>query len=175
MTKSIVALLALFTLAGCASHREIEDSRMEPRISVVTLGVSDLQRSYHFYKDGLGFPTKMTPDNGIVLFTTSAGPGFMLYPYAKLARDARFSDRDNAVPPGVFPGFTLGHCVRRKEQVDAVIAQAEKAGATIVKKPAATSWGGYSGYFRDPDGYSWEVLYAANLKFKPDGSVIVDQ
>jgi catechol 2,3-dioxygenase-like lactoylglutathione lyase family enzyme len=147
---------------------------MEPRISVITLGVSDLERSYHFYKDGLGFPTKMSPDGGIVLFGTTTGTRLMLYPYSKLARDAEFKGSSNAISAATFPGFTLGHCVRSKDEVDAVLAQAEKAGAVISKKPVTASWGGYSGYFRDPDGYSWEVLYSDKLKFKRDGSVVVD-
>jgi catechol 2,3-dioxygenase-like lactoylglutathione lyase family enzyme len=174
MTKTLVAFCVGLTLTGCVTHPKTGSSRMEPRISVITLGVSDLQRSYHFYKDGLGFPTKMSPDGGIVLFGTTTGTRLMLYPYAKLGQDAAFKSSGNAVPAGTFPGFTLGHCVRSKGEVDAVLAQAEKAGGVIAKKPVTASWGGYSGYFRDPDGYSWEVLYSDNLKFNPDGSVVVD-
>jgi catechol 2,3-dioxygenase-like lactoylglutathione lyase family enzyme len=176
MTKTIIALFASLTLTGCMSPQQnTSGSVMEPRINAITLGVSDLQRSYHFYKDGLGFPTKMSPDGGIILFNMSTGTGLMLYPYSKLAKDAAFHDSSDAIPAGTFPGFTFGYCVRQKEQVDAVLAQVEKAGGVISKKPATTSWGGYSGYFRDPDGYSWEVLYSSNLKFKSDGSVIVEQ
>jgi len=174
MLKTIVALCVSVALTGCVTHPKVQGSKMEPRISVITLGVSDLQRSYHFYKDGLGFPTTMSPDGGIVLFATSTGTRLMLYPYAKLAQDAAFQGSGNAIPAGTFPGFTLGHCVRHRAEVDAVLAQAEKAGGMIAKRPVVASWGGYSGYFRDPDGYSWEVLYSDNLKFKPDGSVIVD-
>jgi catechol 2,3-dioxygenase-like lactoylglutathione lyase family enzyme len=175
MTKVIILMCISLVLNGCmSSHPQTDAFKMEPRISVITLGVSDLRRSYHFYKDGLGFPTKMTPDGGIVLFDTTTGTRLMLYPYAKLAGDATFKDPANAIPKGTFPGFTLGHCVRQKEQVDAVLAQAERAGGIISKKPATASWGGYSGYFQDPDGYSWEVLYSNNLKSKSDGSVIVE-
>ena len=146
---------------------------MEPRISVITLGVSDLRRSFHFYKDGLGFPTKMTPDGGIVLFATS-GTRLFLYSYTKLAEDVGQKVSPGENMKGKFPGFSFGHCVRKREDVDVILSQAEKAGGTIVKSAKATSWGGYSGYFADPDGYLWEVAYADQWKFNPDGSVVVE-
>jgi catechol 2,3-dioxygenase-like lactoylglutathione lyase family enzyme len=145
---------------------------MEPRISIITLGVSDLQRSFRFYKDGLGFPTTMTPDGGIVLFATS-GTRLFLYPYKKLAEDVWGSSR-NEKSRDAFPGFTFGHCTRKKEDVDAILSQAEKGGGKIVKPATTVSWGGYSGYFADPDGYLWEVAYADQWKFNPDGSVVVE-
>ena len=165
----------MFCCIGCAvpkTHNQ-KTMTMEPRISVITLGVSDLQRSFHFYKDGLGFPTKMTPDGGIVLFATS-GTRLFLYPYGKLAEDVepRLSQDDRRRE--TFPGFSLGHCTRKREDVDAILSQAEKAGGRIVKAAKATSWGGYSGYFADPDGYLWEVAYADQWKFNPDGSVVVE-
>jgi catechol 2,3-dioxygenase-like lactoylglutathione lyase family enzyme len=171
----LFAAVLTFCCVGCAGP-EIHDQRtvkMEPRISVVTLGVSDLQRSFHFYKDGLGFSTKMTPSGGIVLFATS-GTRLFLYPYGKLAEDIspKFSQDDCS--RGEFHGFTLGHCTRKKEDVDAVLLQAEKAGGKIVKPATVASWGGYSGYFADPDGYLWEVAYADQWKFNPDGSVVVE-
>jgi len=146
---------------------------MEPRISVITLGVSDLGRSFHFYKDGLGFPTKMTPDGGIVLFATS-GTRLFLYPYEKLAKDVG-EPFQNDKSRTAFPGFTFGHCTRKKEDVDAILLQAKRAGGRIVKPATAATWGGYSGYFSDPDGYLWEVAYADQWKFNPDGSVVVEQ
>ena len=141
---------------------------MEPRISSITLGVSDLQRAFHFYKDGLGFPTKMTPDGGIILFTTK-GTALMLYPKDKLAEDGGLKPSQNG--QGESHGFTLGYCARKKEDVDAILAKAEKAGATITKPAQKRSWGGYSGNFADPDGNLWEVLYSHTLKFNSDGSV----
>jgi len=90
---------------------------MEPRISVVTLGVADLERSYQFYKEGLGFPTKMTPDGGIVLFATS-GSRMFLYPYTKLAQDVGIEAKCPADAGPRFAGVTFGHCVRKKELVD---------------------------------------------------------
>lgn len=165
-----------FCCVGCSELKTAKEKEaaMEPRISSVTLGVADLQRSFHFYKDGLGFPTKTTPDGGIVLFATK-GTALMLYPYEKLAPDTglKVSSKENNAEN--FPGFTFGHCVREKEEVDAILTQAEKAGGRIVKPAQKTSWGGYSGYFADPDGFLWEVLYSDQLKFNPDGSVKVGE
>jgi uncharacterized protein len=169
------ATLALYC-SGCYGLKtnNEEKTKMEPRISVVTLGVSDLQRSFIFYKEGLGFPTKMTPDGGIVLFATS-GTRLILYPYDKLAEDTRMKVSQDENRKDKFPGFTFGHCVRKKEYVDAILSQAAKAGGRIVKSAKDTSWGGYSGYFADPDGYLWEVAYSDQWKFNPDGSVVVKQ
>jgi catechol 2,3-dioxygenase-like lactoylglutathione lyase family enzyme len=169
------AAALVFCCIGCAGTK-IQNQKamtMEPRISVITLGVSDLGRSFHFYKDGLGFPTKMTPDGGIVLFATS-GTRLFLYPYEKLAKDIG-EPSQNDKSRAVFPGFTFGHCTRKKEDVDAILSQAKKAGGTIVKPATTAAWGGYSGYFSDPDGYLWEVAYADQWKFNPDGSVMVEQ
>ena len=170
------AAIATFCCSGCASTKTHNQKTMtmEPRISLVTLGISDLKRSFHFYKDGLGFPTKMTPDGGIVLFATS-GTRLFLYPYGKLAQDVGLKVSPNENMKGKFPGFTFGHCVRKREDVDVILSQAEKAGGTIVKSAKETSWGGYSGYFADPDGYLWEVAYSDQWKFNPDGSVVVEE
>jgi catechol 2,3-dioxygenase-like lactoylglutathione lyase family enzyme len=179
-SKSFSAILFVAAVVFCSTADAAppatanSDSPMEPRISAVTLGVSDLDASYRFYKEGLGFHTKMTPDGGIILFATS-GTRLMLYPYVKLAKDSatpvpQIDDRKHT-----FPGFSLGHCVRKKEDVDTILAQAEKAGGRIVVTARDKSWGGYSGYFADPDGYLWEVLYSDQLKFNPDGSVVVEE
>src|SRR4051794_7870860 len=139
---------------------------MEPRISLITLGVADLTRSYHFYKDGLGLPTSRTPAEGIVFFQTS-GAAIALYPYAELADDV---GPGWDVPRSKFPGITLAHCVRERHEVDEVLELAAGAGAEIVKPAADTFWGGYSGYFTDPDGYPWEVAWGA-FDVNPDGSL----
>jgi catechol 2,3-dioxygenase-like lactoylglutathione lyase family enzyme len=153
---------------------KIVPTAMEPRISVITLGVADLQKSYLFYKAGLGFPTKMTPDGGIVLFALR-GTRLFLYPYAKLAEDCRQKASETGRVRDVFAGVTFGHCTRKKEDVDAILLQAEKAGGKIVKAAKETAWGGYSGYFADPDGYLWEVAYSDQWKFNPDGSLLIDE
>jgi catechol 2,3-dioxygenase-like lactoylglutathione lyase family enzyme len=147
---------------------------MEPRISVITLGVADLNRSFRFYKEGLGFPTKMTPDGGIVLFATS-GCRMFIYPYTKLAEDVGIEAKRPADAGPRFAGVTFGHCVRKKELVDEVLKQAEAAGGKIVKPAKEASWGGYSGYFSDPDGYLWEVAYSDQWVFNPDGNLKVDE
>jgi catechol 2,3-dioxygenase-like lactoylglutathione lyase family enzyme len=126
---------------------------MEPRISIITLGVSDLQRSIAFYRAGLGLPTNYKEGEGIAFFQLS-GTWLALYPSLALAEDA-------CLPPerARFGGFTLAHNVKSKELVDRIIDQALSAGATLLKPAADTFWGGYSGYFSDPDGHPWEVAW----------------
>jgi hypothetical protein len=141
---------------------------MEARISLICLGVSDLERSYHFYKDGLGLPTSRRAEDGIIFFQTS-GVTLELYPYSELAADV---GPGWDVPRSKFAGITLAHNVRERHEVDEVLAAAAAAGADIVKPAADASWGGYSGYFSDPDGYLWEVAWGA-FDFKDDGSLKV--
>jgi uncharacterized protein len=125
---------------------------VEPRISLITLGVSDLQRSIRFYRDGLGLPMRDSPPE--VAFFETRGTWLALFGRDALAEDA-------GVDPagGGFRGFTLAHNVRTREEVDRLLCLAADAGATIVKPAADTSWGGYSGYFADPDGFLWEVAW----------------
>lgn len=141
---------------------------MQPRISLITLGVRDLGRSLRFYRDGLGFPTSWDTDKGIIFFQTS-GTCFALYPLEKLAEDVGL---EFDVPPTNFAGITLAHNVREKQEVDRLLAEAEAAGAKIEKPAADTFWGGYSGYFSDPDGYLWEVAWGA-FEFRDDDSLII--
>jgi len=126
---------------------------MEPRISIITLGVSDLARSVKFYRDGLGLPTNYQDGEGIAFFQLS-GTWLALYPTDALAEDACLpAERAH------FGGVTLAHNVPSKTAADAVIAEALAAGATLLKPAADTFWGGYSGYFADPDGHPWEVAW----------------
>ncbi|MDP1851340.1 MAG: VOC family protein [Candidatus Planktophila sp.] len=141
---------------------------MEPRISIITLGVADLERSYRFYKDGLKLPTNRSPESGIVFFQT-LGVTLALYPYQDLAGDIGSDWNEQR---SKFSGITLAHNVRERGEVDEVLATAEAAGANIVKPAADTFWGGYSGYFTDPDGYLWEVAWGA-FDFNEDGSLHV--
>ncbi|HTS16585.1 MAG TPA: VOC family protein [Verrucomicrobiae bacterium] len=141
---------------------------MNPRISIITLGVKNLERSLHFYRDGLGLPTTRTAESGIVFFQTT-GACLALYPYDKLARDV--SD-EFLVERSKFPGITLAHNVRTRGEVDQILAQAEQAGAVIEKPAQATDWGGYHAYFSDPDGYLWEIAWGA-FNLRDDGSLIV--
>lgn len=143
---------------------------MEPRISLITLGVEDLERSYRFYTEGLGFPTTRKPDGGVI-FYRMRGTALALYSYEALAEDA--GKRVKGQPRSVFTGITLAHNVKVRAEVDEVLEQARKAGAKIETPAHDTFWGGYAGYFSDPDGYLWEVAYGA-FDFNPDGSLKID-
>lgn len=125
---------------------------MKPRISMITLGVDDLQRSIEFYEKGLGFPRMDSPPE--VAFFTLNGTWLGLYGREALAKDAN-------VPfePGNFGSASLAHNLESEEEVDAVFAEAVKAGADPVKQPQKVFWGGYSGYFKDPDGHLWEIAH----------------
>jgi len=142
---------------------------VEPRISIITLGVRDLPASIRFYRDGLGLPTSAGDDAAIAFFRTGA-VRLALYPLDALAED---------IAPGLpqsqggFGGITLAHNVRSKEEVQAVLDLAERAGGTIVKPAQDVFWGGHSGYFTDPDGYHWEVAWGPDWEFESDGSLIV--
>ena len=132
---------------------------MKPRITVITVGVDDLEKSLAFYRDGLGLPTQ-----GIIgtEFEHGAVAFFDLQPSLKLAIWPRESIAyDTGIPPGAPSAteLTLGHNVASKAEVDTVMEQAEKAGAVIVKPAQDTFWGGYSGYFKDPDGHLWEIVW----------------
>lgn len=129
---------------------------MEPRITLVTLGVSDLARSIRFYRDGLGLPQRETPES--VAFFEMRGMWLSLYAREALAEDATVSPEGSG-----FRGFTLAHNVRSPEAVDLLLADAVAAGATLVKPGQKVFWGGYSGYFADPDGFLWEVAWNPDL------------
>jgi uncharacterized protein len=144
---------------------------MEPRISIITLGVTDFVRSLHFYRDGLGWPTRATDASDIAFFNT-AGTRFAIYPLTKLAGD--ISPTLPSMRSG-FSGITLAHNVRTRDEVASVLAQAEAAGAVIVKPAQDAFWGGHSGYFADPNGYYWEVAFAPGFQFAADGSLILDE
>src|SRR5690606_18547969 len=136
---------------------------MKPRVTVITLGVDDLGRALLFYRDGLGLATKGIVgeefEHGAVVFI-DLQPGLVLalWPRGSLAHDTGLPV---ARPPS--PDFTLGHNVPSREEVDRVMAEAEAAGAEVVKPARDTFWGGYGGYFRDPDGHLWEVVWNPDL------------
>jgi catechol 2,3-dioxygenase-like lactoylglutathione lyase family enzyme len=132
---------------------------MKPRVTFITLGVDDLQRSLTFYRDGLGLPTKGIIGQefeygAVVFFELEGGLTLALWPRASIARDAGVP-RSAPSPTDV----ALAHNVRTREEVDAVMQQAARAGATIVKPAAETFYGGYAGYFQDPDRHLWEVAW----------------
>jgi len=141
---------------------------MKPALTVVTLGVGDLERSLAFYRDGLRWPTSSKEEDGIAFFQLDNGVVLALYPRDSLAKDA-------AAPPreGGFPGFTLAHNAGSEEEVDAIFAELKALGASVVKEPERAFWGGYSGYFADPDGFLWEVVYNPTWRLDGDGSVVL--
>jgi hypothetical protein len=139
---------------------------VDARIDVITLAVDDLERSLAFYRDGLGLESPgvvgtewtgddVTPAGAVVMFRLQGGLVLALYPRSELAKDG-----------GVDPGparsgeFSIGHIVGSREEVDALLAEAQAAGATLTDRAHDRPWGIYSGYFRDPDGHLWEVLWS---------------
>lgn len=140
---------------------------MEPRISFITLGVSDFARSVRFYRDGLGFPLSSASQEDVAFFKTG-GVVLALHPTDKLAEDAQVPAEGTG-----FRGVTLAHNVRSREEVSQVLSRAQNAGARITKLAQDTSWGGYAGYFADPDGHLWEVVWNPSFPFAADGSVAV--
>jgi len=133
---------------------------MKPRITVITLGVDDLEKSLQFYRNGLGFPTEGIvgeefEHGAVVFFDLQGGLKLALWNRKDLAHEAKVQ-AGNAPSP---TEFTLGHNVGSKEEVNQVMEQAEKAGALITDPAHDTFWGGYSGHFQDPDGHLWEVVW----------------
>ncbi len=142
---------------------------MEPRISIITLGVANLERSLRFYRDGRGFPTTRRAADGIIFFQTQGTCPGRFIPTMNLPKTSLPLP---PVPRGKFSGITLAHNVRSKEEVTLLLAEAERAGGKIEKPAQDTFWGGHSGYFSDPDGYLWEVAWGA-FEIREDGSLTV--
>jgi catechol 2,3-dioxygenase-like lactoylglutathione lyase family enzyme len=139
---------------------------MRPRVTVITIGVDDLERSLAFYRDGMGLRSSGIVGQefeygAVAFFNLQGGAILALWPRDSIARDT-----DLPRTPRSATEFTLGHNVRTTEEVDRVLEQARAAGATIVKPAGKTFWGGYAGYFQDLDGHLWEVLW--NPEVLPD-------
>jgi uncharacterized protein len=138
---------------------------MEPHIDVITLAVSDIERSLEFYRDGLGLESSglvgtdylgddLTPAGAAAMFKLGGALMLMLYPRSELAKDANI-----ALGPAQSGEFSIGHIVPSRTDVDALLARAEGAGATLTDRPHDRPWGIYSGYFRDLDGHLWEIIW----------------
>jgi uncharacterized protein len=138
---------------------------MEQRISLITLGVTDLARSRHFYEQGLGWHPS-SASNAQVMFFQTGGMVLALYGKKALAQDAHLSQDGTG-----FGGIALAYNVRQREEVDAVLAEAQSAGATLLTPAEETDWSGYAGYFADLDGYPWEVAWNPYWELRADGSV----
>jgi uncharacterized protein len=137
---------------------------MEQRLSLITLGVTDLARSREFY-ERLGWRRSMAKSEGVVFFQ-AVGIAVALYPRHEIAKDANISSEGRG-----FCGISLAYNARSREEVDAVLAEAETAGAKLLKPAQEAFWGGYSGYFADPDGFPWEVPWNPSFPIAQDGSI----
>jgi uncharacterized protein len=143
-----------------------KDSTMEQRVSIITLGVSDLDRSRKFY-ERLGWRPSILDTKDIVFFQ-AGGIALALFPRANLVKDARISADGQG-----FGGVSLAYNARSREEVDSVLAEAKAAGATLPKPAQNAFWGGYSGYFSDPDGFLWEIAWNPSFPIAEDGSIRV--
>ena len=138
---------------------------MDQRITLITLGVSDLDRATRFYRDGLGWTLSTSSQEGEIAFFQLRGMVLGLWPRRLLAEDARTEDR------GGWGGIALAQNLGSRDAVDAAVAAAVRAGATLLKPPAETDWGGYSGYIADPDGHPWELAHNPSWPLGSDGSL----
>ena len=137
---------------------------MEQRVSIVTLGVANLDRSREFY-ERLGWRRSMPNTEGIVFFQ-AGGMALALFPRNELAKDANIATDGHG-----FSGLSLAYNTRNREEVDLVLAEAEAAGGVLLKPAEEAFWGGYSGYFSDPDGFLWEVAWNPSFPLEEDGSI----
>jgi len=138
---------------------------MKPRITIITLGVDDLEKSLRFYRDGLGLPTrgivgKEYEHGAVAFFDLKNGLKLALWPRNDLAYDSRLSKS-----PRSSTEFSIGHNVDSRDEVDTVLEQARRAGAKIVKPAQETFYGGYAGYFLDPDDHLWEIAWNPEMEF----------
>ena len=141
---------------------------MEPRLNIVTLGVRDLDKAIRFYRDGLGWPLSSMSAGNFAIFKLSTGTALALYPRELLALDACVKD------PGGFGGITLAQNVATREEVDLALSQAIKSGGAVLKPAQVTEWGGYSGYFADPDSHPWEIAWNPHIGLEKGCLVLPD-
>ncbi|WP_059104516.1 VOC family protein [Shouchella shacheensis] len=140
-------------------------------IHLICLAVNDIGTSLKFYRDGLGFKTSAEGETPAIVFFNNGGTKLELFPLTELQKEIGEAAAD--VSSG-FPRFTLAHNVKHKQGVDELLKRAEKAGATIVAPAKTTDWGGYSGYFTDPDGFFWEVAYGADWRFDEHDMLVIE-
>ena len=137
---------------------------MKPRITILTIGVDDLEVAVRFYRDGLGLPTEGIVGTGfehgaVAFFDLQAGMRFAVWPRRSISHDTGIPEAPRSPTE-----FTIGHNVESRDAVDAVMEQAAMAGATIIKPAGETFWGGYAGYFQDPDGHLWEIAWNPDIE-----------
>ena len=142
------------------------------RINIICLGVRDIEKSLKFYRN-IGFKTHEKEGKPDIVFFDSQGPKLELYPLEELAKDIN-ADTPPAIPQRGFNGMTIACNMKSKEEVNATMDLVKRHGGVVVKEPQEVFWGGYSGYFQDPDGYHWEVAYAACWKFDENDMLIIE-
>lgn len=141
------------------------------RINLICLGVLDINVSLNFYKQ-LGFETKME-ENAAIVFFNNQGSKLELFPIDKLVKDID-PNKQLDYDLSLFSGITLACNMRTKDDVNAMFSRVKKIGGTIVKEPQTTDWGGYSGYFKDPNGYYWEIAYADSWQFDEQEMLVIE-
>ncbi|RKD73633.1 hypothetical protein ATL39_1935 [Sinobaca qinghaiensis] len=139
-------------------------------IHLICLGVRNIETSLAFYRDGLGFETTAEGQKPAIVFFNNGGSRLELFPLENLQKE--IGEAADVTSEG-FPRFTLAHNTTSKEEVDAMLSRAEEAGAIVVKKAVVQTWGGYSGYFKDPDGFIWEVAYGEDWDFNEQGMLVI--
>jgi uncharacterized protein len=165
MSRKIPKPLPLRILDRLGSSPKLgEECQMQQRLSLITLGVADLKRSIHFY-ERLRWRRSVRNAEGVAFFQLP-GIALGLYPREELAKDANVS-----ADGGGFRGLSLAYNTRTRDEVDTVLSEAESAGGTIIKHAQDAFWGGYSGYFSDPDGFLWEVAWNPSFRLAEDGSL----
>ena len=142
------------------------------RINLICLGVKDIKKSMEFYRN-IGFKTYEKADKPPIVFFDNQGTKLELYAIDELAKDIN-AQNPPSLSQGEFNGITLACNMKCKEQVDEALEDVKRHGGVVVKSPQEVSWGGYSGYFRDPDGYYWEVAYAASWAFDENDMLIIE-
>ena len=142
------------------------------RVNLICLGVKNMQTSLAFYKN-IGFQTFVKEDSPAIVFFNNQGAKLELFPIEELAKDI-CADKPPAIMEGLFNGVTLAINLRSEQEVDAFMEIVAASEGDIVKEPEKVFWGGYSGYFRDPDGYYWEVAYGPGWKFDENDMLIIE-
>lgn len=163
MKKKVIAAVLLFSTLTAFIQINKSNNKMESRFTILTLGVDNLEKSFKFYHEGMGLASKgiigQEFEHGeVAFFDLKNGMILALYSRDNLSWDSHL--KKNKPSP---TDFSIGYTTRNEAEVDSIMAQAKKAGATIAKPAQKTFWGGYGGYFQDPDGHLWEIAFNPNL------------
>lgn len=143
------------------------------RINLICLGVKDMEKSLQFYKS-IGFKTSEEKTNPVIVFFNNQGSRLELYPREELAKDIDEKNPPALLQENTFCGITLAYNAKSEKEVDEIMALAVQNGALLAKHPQKVFWGGYSGYFQDPNGYYWEVAYGPNWQFDENDMLVIE-